>query len=242
MNLAIDIGNTRVKAALFDKNELIELKYYSGVDAIISDVDFFKMCDAIVIGSVVDGLDEYYKQLAQLKETILFTSETRIPLKNLYKTTATLGSDRIAASIGAYYLYSNTNVLVIDMGTCIKYNFTNSQNHYLGGSISPGLQMRFKALHQFTSKLPLLQPDTLKVELIGDNTQNSLLSGVINGIIAEMDGIINQYKEQYPDLVCVITGGDCEHFAKQLKNSIFVHPNLVLRGLNNILNFNINSK
>ena len=153
-----------------------------------------------------------------------------------------MGSDRIAASIGAYYLYSNTNVLVIDMGTCIKYNFTNSQNHYLGGSISPGLQMRFKALHQFTSKLPLLQPDTLKVELIGDNTQNSLLSGVINGIIAEMDGIINQYKEQYPDLVCVITGGDCEHFAKQLKNSIFVHPNLVLRGLNNILNFNINSK
>lgn len=242
MNLAIDIGNTRVKAALFDKNELIELKYYSGVDAIIGDVDFFKMCNAIVIGSVVDGLDEYYKQLELLKETILFTSETRIPLKNLYKTTATLGSDRIAASIGAYYLYPNTNVLVIDMGTCIKYNFTNSQNHYLGGSISPGLQMRFKALHQFTSKLPLLQPDTLKVELIGDNTQNSLLSGVINGIIAEMDGIIIQYKEQYPDLLCVITGGDCEHFAKQLKNSIFVHPNLVLRGLNNILNFNINSK
>lgn len=242
MNLAIDIGNTRVKAALFNKNELVELKYYSNVDAIIDDVNFLNKCKAVVIGSVVGGLDAFYGKLKQLKETILFTSETPIPLQNLYKTTATLGSDRIAASIGAYSLYPNANVLVIDMGTCIKYNFTNRQNQYLGGAISPGLQMRFKALNAFTSKLPLVQPSSLQVDLIGDNTQNSLLSGVINGVVAEMDGIINQYKEQYPNLVCVITGGDCEHFAKQLKNSIFVHQNIVLKGLNDILNFNINSK
>jgi type III pantothenate kinase len=150
-----------------------------------------------------------------------------------------LGSDRISAAVGGYYLYPNKNVLVIDAGTCIKYNFTNSNNQYLGGGISPGIEMRFKALQKFTDKLPLIEIDLNFNSLIGASTQSSILSGVLNGTISEIDGIINLYKLQFPDLICILTGGDSQYLANRLKNSIFTHQNLVLKGLNNILNYTI---
>jgi type III pantothenate kinase len=153
-----------------------------------------------------------------------------------------LGSDRLAASIGAYSLHPNSNVLVIDAGTCIKYNFTNFKNEYLGGSISPGIEMRFKSLEHFTSKLPLINFDASYRELIGENTKNSILSGVINGSIAEIDGIMFDYKSKFPNIICILTGGDSEFLAKRLKNSIFTHQNLVLKGLNDILNYNLEKK
>lgn len=242
MNLVIDIGNTRAKAALFKGNHLFEHKVYNTVTDILSDTSFINQANNAIIGSVVGDLDDFYKSLNAIIPTLVFSSETKIPLINLYQSASTLGSDRLSASIGAYYLYPNANVLVIDAGTCIKYNFTNSKNEYLGGGISPGIQMKFKALHQFTSKLPLVETDLSTSELIGTNTKNSILSGVLNGTVAEIDGIIDEYKSRFTGLICVLTGGDSELLAKRLKNSIFAHQNLVLKGLNDILNYNLENK
>ncbi len=242
MNLIIDIGNTRVKAALFNGATLVESKVYGTVNAILLDTAFISSAKKAIIGTVVKEQEDFCSALNAIIPTIIFNSETKIPLTNLYQSASTLGSDRLTASIGAYYLYPNANVLVIDAGTCIKYNFTNSKNEYLGGGISPGIQMKFKALQTFTSKLPLVEADFSYNELIGNNTQNSILSGVLNGTIAEIDGVIDYYKLKFTDTICVLTGGDSEYLAKRLKNSIFAHQNLVLKGLNDILNFNSEHK
>jgi len=242
LNLAIDIGNTRVKAGLFNRDQLANLQIYKSLKDLALDEEFVKQAQQAIIGSVVDGLEEDILKLNSFISTQIFTVNTRIPLINTYQSASTLGSDRLSASIGAHTLYPDKNVLVIDVGTCIKYNFTNHKNEYLGGAISPGILMRLKALHQYTSKLPLIEVDFSYTDLIGSNTQNSILSGVLNGSLAEVEEIINQYKQQFPDLICVLTGGDSEYLAKRLKNSIFVHQNLVLKGLNDILNYNIDNQ
>jgi type III pantothenate kinase len=242
LNLVIDIGNTRVKAALFKDNHLFELKIYESVSALLTDFNFIRQAKNAIIGSVVDELELFYSALSSILPTLMFNSQTKTPLVNLYHSAATLGSDRLAASVGAYGLYPNSTVLVIDAGTCIKYNFTNSKNEYLGGAISPGIGMKFKSLEHFTSKLPLIEFDKSYNQLIGTNTKNSILSGVLNGSVAEIDGLISDYKSNFPDLICILTGGDSEFLAKRLKNSIFTHQNLVLKGLNDILNYNLEKK
>lgn len=242
MNLVIDIGNTLVKAALFQNSELFEIKIFHSVSELLSDNNFIKQAKNAIIGSVVDDLESFYSSLNTKIPTLIFNSQTVTPLSNLYTSSATLGSDRFAASVGAHTLYPNSNVLVIDAGTCIKYNFTNSKNEYLGGAISPGIEMKFKALEYFTSKLPLINFDRSYTELIGENTKNSILSGVLNGSVAEIDGLISDYKSKFPDIICILTGGDSEFLAKRLKNSIFTHQNLVLKGLNDILNYNLEKK
>ena len=239
MNLAIDIGNTRIKSALFDGNDLIKSMIYDSFDQLLLDANILQNAKNAIIGSVVEGLDLYYEKLNQKIPTLIFKSSTPIPITNLYQSAGTLGSDRLSVAIAGYYLYPNCDVLTIDAGTCIKYNFTNNLNEYLGGAISPGLQIRFKSLQHFTSKLPLVDPNFLFTDLIGTNTQNSILSGVLNGSVAEVDGFIDSYKLKYPKILVLLTGGDCEYFAKRLKNSIFAHQNLVLKGLNNILNYNL---
>lgn len=239
MNLVIDIGNTRVKAALYKEDLLEDLKIYDTVDELQADTTLLQKAQQIIVGSVVDKQDDFYRSLRAYAPTLLFTTNTNIPLTNLYHSVATLGSDRISASVAAYFLQPDTDVLVIDAGTCIKYNFTNSKNEYLGGGISPGIQMRFKALHHYTSKLPLIGLSEGSIDLIGTNTHHSILSGVINGTIAEIDSLIEQYKIQYPKILVLLTGGDSEYLAKRLKNSIFAHQNLVLKGLNDILNYNL---
>ena len=242
MNLVIDIGNTRIKAALFQNSHLFELKIYHSAKELLTDSNFIKQSKYAIIGSVVDNLDSFYSSINSKIPTIIFDSQTATPLTNLYASAATLGSDRIAASVGANTLYPNSNVLVVDAGTCIKYNFTNSKNEYLGGAISPGIEMKFKALGHFTSKLPCVKFNKSYSELIGTNTENSILSGVLNGSVAEIDGTISQYKSNFPDLICILTGGDSEFLAKRLKNSIFAHQNLVLKGLNEILNYTLEKK
>ncbi len=239
MNLVVDIGNTRVKAALFNESGLQHVNYYQNTVQLLSDLSLIQQAKHAIVGSVVKEEESFYETLNKLVPTLVFSTQTIIPLKNRYQSASTLGSDRLAASVGAYYLYPNQNVLVIDCGTCIKYNFTNAANEYLGGGISPGLSMRFKALHEFTSKLPLVEPDLTFKELIGTNTQGSILSGVLNGALAEVEGLIDSYRQQFPQLICVLTGGDAEYLAKRLKNSIFAHPNLVLKGLNDILNYTL---
>ena len=239
MNLVIDIGNTRIKSALFVGNKLHTFKIFDSFEQLLADTDFIHKANHAIIGSVVEGLDSFIERLHQKMPTIIFKSSIKIPLANLYQSVATLGSDRLSAAIASYYLHPNSNVLTIDAGTCIKYNFTNNLNEYLGGAISPGIRMRFKSLQHFTSKLPLVEPEWSYSDVIGRNTQNSILSGVLNGSVAEVDGIIDSYKLLYPDILVLLTGGDSEFLAKRLKNSIFAHQNLVLNGLNDILNYNL---
>jgi type III pantothenate kinase len=235
MNLAIDLGNTRVKAGLFNGRELVETRVYDSPDALAADSSFYKKAEKCMVGSVVKDPQYISGIFSDLNGLRFFNTESKIPLKNSYKSVATLGSDRLAASIGAYSIYPNRNVLVIDSGTCLKFNFTTANNEYLGGAISPGIKIRFKALQHFTDKLPLVNFDENFEKLIGQNTEESILSGVINGILNETDGVINQYKASYPDLTIVVTGGDTGFFAKRLKNCIFAQPHLVLNGLNEIL-------
>jgi len=239
MQLVIDIGNTRVKAGIFDKNELLHFfvfqSYEEFIEANLPEKFSISKC---IIASVVAEFDVISDFIRKTCSVFVFTSQTPSPLKNLYQSAHTLGSDRLAAAVGGNYAFPNQNLLVIDAGTCIKYNFVSAANEYLGGAISPGLQMRFKALNHYTSGLPLIELNENFNELIGNTTQNSILSGVEIGSIAEINGIIERYQAQYPTLKTVLTGGDVNFFEKRLKNSIFADPYLILKGLNVILNFN----
>jgi len=172
-----------------------------------------------------------------LKKTyglVELTEKTKIPIRNGYKTPRTLGKDRLAAVIGAYYMFPKKPCLVIDAGTCITYDFLSKAGTYLGGGISPGMMLRFKAMNDYTAALPLAS-FSKKAKYIGKNTKESLQSGAQWGFLLEIEGFINKYREQYPGLQVILTGGDSEYLSKNLKTKIFVNPNLVLDGLNKIL-------
>ncbi len=165
---------------------------------------------------------------------------TPLPYINKYSTPNSLGKDRIAIAAAAVLLHPGKDVLIIDAGTCITYDFVNKRNEYIGGSISPGLSMRLKSLNTFTSRLPLLNmPDVGKdIALIGDSTENSMLSGVFHSAFLEVEAVINQYKRLYSSLITVISGGDYKYFEKLVKSNIFATPNVVVLGLKKILDFN----
>ncbi len=157
--------------------------------------------------------------------------------ENCYKTPETLGKDRIAAAVGGFDLYPDTNLLIIDAGTAITYDIVNDKHQFLGGNISPGIEMRFKALHQFTGKLPLVKQQNFG-KLYGTSTEEAIRAGVQNGVVFEIDKAIDTFKEFYKNLKVIITGGDAEFFDKKLKNSFFVNFNLTALGLNRILEYN----
>jgi type III pantothenate kinase len=184
------------------------------------------------------ALEEYIKKQSKF---IIFDSSTPLPLTNKYQTPETLGKDRLAAAVAAVNMFPHSNVLVIDAGTCIKYDFINAKAEYLGGAISPGLQMRFNALNHFTEKLPLITLSEYD-SLIGKNTAESLLSGVINGTLSEIDGIIERYHKIYPEIQIVLSGGDAEYLVSKLKKEIFAVSNIVLNGLKIILDYNDKQK
>jgi len=166
---------------------------------------------------------------------------TPLPIANLYETPETLGKDRIAAAVGANELFPNQNVLVIDAGTAITYDFVSAENQYLGGNISPGLQMRFKALNRFTDKLPLVDSSAYFSE-IGKNTKEAIRGGVQNGILFEIEKTIEIFAEKYEDLQVILTGGDSAFLSQMLNADVLVHLNLTLIGLNRILEFNSTKK
>lgn len=240
MNLIIDIGNTRVKAAVFKKDKLTEFFVFTDtrhlLDSTIFSTYAIKEC---MVGTVVNGLEPFINELKKKTNVLLFTSETPTPIKNLYKTAHSLGSDRLAGAVGGNALFPDKNILVIDAGTCIKYNLVTAQNEYLGGAISEGLQMRFKAIHTFTSRLPLLEIDENFNKLIGTTSNESILAGIQLGTIAEVEGFIEQYRQIYPDITIIITGGDVNFFEKRLKKPIFADSFLILKGLNAILEYNL---
>ncbi len=240
MNLIFDVGNTRIKVAVFEQNRCLRNVAYNCLQDWINEdwLQHYPVSHAIV-SSVSGNEDEIMTYLAQLNlPTLLFTNVLTSPITNLYQTQTTLGSDRLAAAIGGYTHYPNQNVLTIDAGTCIKYNFTNANNQYLGGAISPGMRLRYQAMHDYTAKLPLLSVDTNYDLMLGTNTTESITTGAQLGAAAEIDGFINHYKTQYPELKIILTGGDSSYFEKCLKNKIFADELLLLKGLNYILNLN----
>lgn len=239
MQLAIDIGNTRIKAGIFEQNVLKKTLVFDDTALFFQSQLVSKLgIKRAIVGSVVDGIDAFVSDLSQQANVMLFKADTPLPLVNKYQSAATLGSDRLAAAVGGNELAPNENILVIDAGTCVKYNFVNGKNEYIGGAISPGLKMRFTALNTFTARLPLLKADEKLNSYIGKTTEESIRSGVENGIVKELDGCIDEYRRDFNNLKVFLTGGDTDFFAKRLKNCIFADQNLILKGLNRILSHN----
>jgi type III pantothenate kinase len=236
MNLVVDIGNTRVKLAVFEQDKLIvDLTVKELNNQILNQFISKYTIKGAIISSVQQNLsDEMLKKYNFLQLSHL----TPIPLQINYETPTTLGLDRISAVVGAQFVFSKTDLLVIDIGTCVTYDFVNAQNQYFGGSISPGFLMRFKALNQFTAKLPLVNFDENKLMLTGSSTEKSIISGVYYGLQNEINGVITQYLSQYKNLKIVVTGGDINRFDLAPKNRIFADKFLVLKGLNEILMYN----
>jgi len=243
MNLAIDIGNSFTKCAIFEKQKLVKVFVFDELNLknIKNILAKNKKIKSVILSSVVKHSKEINKFLSVHFNFTELTYQTFLPIKNLYQTKETLGNDRIAAAVAANAMFPNKNVLIIDIGTCIKYDFVNNKNEYLGGGISPGLLMRFKALNNFTDKLPLHTPDPSQrgeIRLIGNTTEASIRSGVQNGMLAEIIGIIGEYENKFKNLKIILAGGDTDFFERKIKKTIFADPHLVLKGLNLILNFN----
>lgn len=241
MNLIVDIGNTQIKAGLFENNQLVQLEISTlgEMEFVSSLVSKHENICNVIISSVRKYPEELISALKlDCKAVLFFNSEIQTPLENLYESKSTLGYDRLAACAGAHGLHEGKNILVIDAGTAITFDFVNDKGQYLGGCISPGLKMRFKALHEFTQKLPELSRDE-NFNLIGKNTNDAIISGVQNGLIFEIDAYINNLKAKHSDLRVIITGGDAHFLTKLLNNKADLNPEIVLLGLNRILEFNL---
>lgn len=240
MNLVIDIGNSLVKWAIFKKEELLDRQQVSH-DILMEELVFIKekypKIKRCILSSVGNLETKQIDYLKRTYTTITLDSTIRLPFTNLYTTPNTLGVDRIALVSASVLHFPYNNVLIIDAGTCITFDFITSDNSYRGGAISPGIQMRYKALNTFTTNLPLLKMEYPQ-NLTGNSTKNSIHSGVIYGVIVEINGIIAAYQEEYIDLTVILTGGDAKFLSKQLKSSIFANSNFLLEGLNYILQFN----
>lgn len=233
MNLVIDAGNTRLKAASFEGRTLRHKHSFDHLGELVQHLQTSTFAH-VLVSSVSYDAAEILQHVRASEKKLILTSSLSLPITNRYATPATLGVDRIAAVCGAFDLYPNTNCLVIDAGTCITYEFLDAAGVYHGGAISPGIAMRFEAMHTFTARLPLVAADE-DARLVGNSTETSMQSGVIHGVIAEVDGIIERYRSEYPDLRVILCGGDSTLFEKRAKQAIFVAPDLVLSGLNRIL-------
>jgi len=240
MNLVIDIGNTRTKFSVFNKGEVlitvpVDEFLPEHIDILQNEHPDLKQ---VILSAVKDYSPKLKTALQQKFECFIeLNANTPLPIENCYKTPETLGKDRIAAAVGGFDLYPDTNLLIIDAGTAITYDILNEKHQYLGGNISPGIEMRFKALHQFTGKLPLISRNTFG-KLYGTTTEEAIWAGVQHGVVFEVDKAIETFKEFYTNLKVIITGGDADFFDKKLKNSFFVNFNLIALGLNRILEYN----
>lgn len=238
MNLILDVGNTQAKVAIMEQDEVIYQKSFSTLSPDSLDEIFSAYNPQKAIASVVGNLQpEIFSYLNKRIMLHVLGHKSKLPIKNAYETPLTLGYDRIAAAVGAFSLYPNRDILVVDCGTAITYEVVTSDETYLGGAISPGIPLRFKALNDYTAKLPLLGISNT-FSLIGRNTNDCIHYGVLNGVVAEVDAYIDKFNLIYSNGRVVLTGGDANFFADKLKNSIFVNPNLIFSGLNRILELN----
>lgn len=250
MLLAVDAGNTRIKAAVFERDTLIEVFVFTknglreNIQIILRQ---YPEITEMVVASVVNVEGKEFLSLNDRIKIHFITHQTKFPFQNLYATPLTLGIDRMVLSAGAVLEFPDKNRLVIDAGTCVTYDFIDANNNYLGGAIAPGIRLRYESLHHYTAKLPLLTIDDidknethgLQPELIGNSTQQSIHSGVINGLVYEINGFIAEYEAQYPNFIIILTGGDAEFLAERFKNTIFANRNFLVESLNKIYLYNI---
>ena len=237
-NLVIDIGNTYTKIAVFKLDELLAVVQYDTVntETLDSFLSNYKVNRAIV-SSVKKHVEPWQTDLSAKIPLTRFNALIKSSIQNHYLTPETLGTDRLASVIGANHVYPGLNSLVITGGTAITYDYVDASGNYFGGSISPGLNMRYKALNYYTAGLPLINADAEFNAEYGNNTETAIRSGVQNGIKYELTGFIESYRNSNPQLNIVLSGGDSIFFDTLLKNSIFapyikIEPYLVLKGLN----------
>ena len=234
MLLTIDVGNTRIKVAVFEHNKQLDFFIFETTEALKNFKNIFKKyshLQKITLSSVGKLDEEVLDYIKSQFPTEIISHHSRFPFKNLYSTPETLGIDRMVLAAGATLQFPSQNRLIIDAGTCITYDYVNSNNEYLGGAISPGISIRYKSLNDYTSKLPLLSISE-DFKIIGDSTKSAIHSGIINGVIFEIEGFISQYSLKNQDLTIILTGGDAEFLAKRLKNTIFANSNFLLESLN----------
>ncbi|HOZ29291.1 MAG TPA: type III pantothenate kinase [Bacteroidales bacterium] len=242
LSLILDIGNTNVKLYFFSNGQIYEKSLFTTDTEVL---DFLKinpnsnrisLCMISKVREISDMLLDYLNSKFIVK---ILDTKLKLPFEMRYKTPETLGQDRIAAVAGASLLYPGANALIIDAGTAITYDFLFEGNVYYGGTISPGVGIRFKALNTFTNKLPLLDIDMNNKEIFGQTTNDAIIIGVQNGVLLEVNGVIKSYQRKYKDLVVIFTGGYSFFFEKLIKNRIFAAPDLTAIGLNKILELNV---
>lgn len=241
MNLAIDIGNTLAKLAVIDDGQVVDFQKTEQIDCAFIEkiLEENPEVDAAIIVSTRERDADWEQMLEKrMKRFVRFEADTPVPIENGYETPHTLGLDRLAAAVAANALYPNNNVLIVDFGTAITIDFVSAEGKFLGGNISPGAATRFKALHHFTKRLPLYSLDASSVLPLGNSTQTAIESGVVNGIVYEIEGYIRDLQQRYSNLRIIFTGGESDFFAKRLKNTIFATYDLVAYGLNRILEYN----
>ena len=238
MNLVLDFGNTLVKAGVFEEGDLVHFESHQdfNLNKLKKILKQFKIAGAIS-SSVVNTSASIEGFLKKNYHYIKLSPNTLLPIKNNYETPGTLGMDRLAGIAGANFIFPKKNALVINAGTCITYDLITTQAEYYGGNITPGLDMRLKALNTFTDRLPLVRKQ-FHEGLFGKSTSTAILTGVIQGSYFEMRGFITAYKKNYKQLKVILTGGDAPIFESIAKSEIFAVPNLVLYGLNKILTMN----
>jgi type III pantothenate kinase len=232
----IDSGNTYTKVGQFENGKLTKIHQKESFEEVIPII-LQSHPEKIIAGSVNFSMEELEEQLPGIP-IIKLSASVLLPFKIKYTTPDTLGIDRIAVVTNAWERMPGKNLLVIDAGTCITYDFINKDGYYLGGGISPGLDIRFKSLHEYTANLPEVELEE-QVQLIGDSTNNSILSGVIHGTVSEIEGIIDKYLAKYENLTIFMSGGYVNFFESKIKHSIFAFPNMVLLGLYSIYKFNV---
>jgi type III pantothenate kinase len=229
--LCFDFGNTRLKCGVFKNNELAEV--FSLADSNNSTIEeLLKKYspEKTILSSVIDHNIEIEKILAEKTSFHKLSSKTILPFTTPVGKPETIGADRLALAAAAVYFFKGKNNLVIGLGSCVTYNFINKYNSFIGGSISPGMEMRFKSLHTYTAKLPLIKADW-NFPLIGYDTRTNILSGVLMGLAVEIDGVIDKHRDKFNNFNVLLTGGDTLYFAHLIKNKIFADPDLIFKGL-----------
>ena len=241
MILAIDVGNSRIKAAVFENSKLVE-HFVFGKDNLENSlsiiIEKFSSITDLLVSSVGNVEIDSFLKYQNILKVHFINHQTAFPFNNLYQTPLTLGIDRMVLSAGAVLQYPKKNRLVIDAGTCITYDFIDEFDNYHGGAISPGLQLRYKALNDYTARLPLLALDNPE-NFIGSSTNAAIHAGVVNGLVYEMDGFIEDFEKKHSNFIIILTGGDTDFLAKRLKNTIFANSNFLLESLNNIFQYKI---
>lgn len=240
MNLAIDIGNSRIKLGLFEAGKMVEkLVWDTWRPEALLDLATNQGVKNIIFSSVAKVLPPPVElQMREQFFLLLLNNQTPLPFKNQYRTPHTLGIDRLAAVAGAQALFPGINCLVIDAGTCITYEMLTAQGEYLGGNIAPGIRLRLQAMHTFTARLPEVHQGPTE-HWIGYSTESAMQNGAQWGLSFEIEGAIEQFSAHFAPLQVILTGGDAEFLAEMMKSKIFVHSDLVLIGLNKILTHNV---